>query len=174
MVRAWSHSFQRTIIGWLRQSLQWWPPHHCSVPPLLPATLVRLLLDLHRNSSPTPIPPTICILIIAITNQHHALPTAAQQEPHHAPHTFHVLGQSYCACTSSRGHGPRSPQGLARIWVSILWHPLEYESFCYMFHFTTICSPKYLLICSCPYLYKYSSCSMYFASLNINLATYFS
>ena len=34
--------------------------------------------------------------------------TAAQPEPHHAPHTFHVLGQSYCTCTSSRGHGSRS------------------------------------------------------------------
>jgi len=100
--------------------------------------------------------------------------TAAQPEPHHAPHTFHVSGQSYCARTSSRGHGFRLPQGLARIWVSILWHPSEYESFRYMFHSTTICSPDYLLICSCLYLYKYSSCSMYFASSNINLATYFS
>ena len=25
MVCAWSYSFQRTIIGWLRWSLQWWP-----------------------------------------------------------------------------------------------------------------------------------------------------
>jgi len=55
------------------------------------------------------------ILIIAITNQHHVLSTAAQPEPHHAPHKFHVVGQSYRACTSSRGHGFQSPQGLARI-----------------------------------------------------------
>jgi len=41
--------------------------------------------------------------------------TAAQPELHHAPHTFHVSGQSYCARTSSQGHGFRSPQGLARI-----------------------------------------------------------
>ena len=54
-----------------------------------------------------------CIPIIAITNQHHVLSTAAQPEPHHAPHTFHVPGQSHCACTSSRGHDSRSPQGLA-------------------------------------------------------------
>jgi len=94
--------------------------------------------------------------------------TAAQPEPHH----FHVLGQSYHACTSSQGHWSWSPQGLARIWVSILWHPLEYEYFCNMFHSTTICSPNYLLICSCLYLYKYLGCSMYFASSNINLATY--
>jgi len=58
MVHAWSCSFQRTIIGWLQQSLRWWPPHHCSVPPLPPATLVRPISDLCRNSSSTPIPPT--------------------------------------------------------------------------------------------------------------------
>jgi len=57
MVRAWSCSFQRTIIGRLQQSLWWWPPHHCSVPPLPPATLVGLILDLRRNSSSTLIPP---------------------------------------------------------------------------------------------------------------------
>jgi len=49
-----------------------------------------------------------CILIIVITNQHHVLSTTAQPQPHHAPHTFHVPGQSHCARTSlevmSRGH----------------------------------------------------------------------
>jgi len=69
-----------------------------------------------------------CILIIVITNQHHVLSTAAQPQPHHAPHTFHVPGQSHHACTSSRGHESRPPQGLARIYVGILWHHLEYES----------------------------------------------
>jgi len=58
MVHARSCSFRRTIIGWLRQSLRWWPTHHCSVPPLPPATLVRLILELHRNTSSTLIPPT--------------------------------------------------------------------------------------------------------------------
>jgi len=129
MVHAWSCSFQRTIIGLLWRSLWWWPPHHCSVPPLPPATFVRLILDLCRNSSSTLIPPTIIILIIAITNQHHALSTAAQPEPHHAPHMFHVLGQSYHTHTNSRGHGFWSPQGLSRIWVSTLQHPSEYKSF---------------------------------------------
>ena len=42
----------------LWRSLQWWLPHHCSVPPLPPATLIRLILDLCRNSSSNPIPPT--------------------------------------------------------------------------------------------------------------------
>jgi len=41
--------------------------------------------------------------------------TTAQPEPYHAPHTFHVSGQSYHACTSSQGHGFQSPQGLVRI-----------------------------------------------------------
>jgi len=49
-----------------------------------------------------------CILIIVITNQHHVLSTAAQPQPHHAPHTFHVPGQSHRARTSleamSRSH----------------------------------------------------------------------
>jgi len=58
MVRAQSRSFQRTIKGWLQRSLQWWPPHHCSVPPLPPATFVGLISELRWNTSPTPIPPT--------------------------------------------------------------------------------------------------------------------
>ena len=74
-----------------------------------------------------------CILIIVTTNQHHVLSTAAQPEPHHAPHTFHVPGQSHCACTSSRGHELRSPQGLARFYVGILQHHPEYKSPHYMF-----------------------------------------
>jgi len=58
MVHARSCSFQRTIKGWLRQSLQWWLTHHCSVPPLPPATLVGLISELRWNTSSTPIPPT--------------------------------------------------------------------------------------------------------------------
>ena len=75
----------------------------------------------------------IIIPIIAIANQHHAQSTAAQPEPHHAPHTFHVVGQSYHTCTSSWGHGFWLPQGLSRIWVSTLQHRSEYEPFCNMF-----------------------------------------
>jgi len=74
-----------------------------------------------------------CILIIAITNQHHVLSTTAQPEPHHAPHMFHVPGQSHRARTNSQGHESRPPQGPARIYISILWHHPEYESPCYMF-----------------------------------------
>jgi len=74
-----------------------------------------------------------CILIIVFNNQHHVLSTAAQPEPHHAPHRFHVPGQSHRACTSSRGHESWSPQGLARFYVGILRHHPEYESPHYMF-----------------------------------------
>jgi len=58
MVHARSCSFQRTIKGQLQRSLRWWLPHHCSVPPLPPATLVRLISELCQNTSSTPIPPT--------------------------------------------------------------------------------------------------------------------
>ena len=97
-----------------------------------------------------------CIPIIAITNQHHVLSTAAQPEPHHAPHTFHVPGQSYRACTSSRGHGSQTPQGLARIYIGILRHP-EYESPGYMFillPYALHVNSLYVYVLS---LYKYSS-----------------
>jgi len=50
MVRARSHSFQRIMKGRLQRSLRWWPPHHCSVPPLPPATLIRLISELRRNT----------------------------------------------------------------------------------------------------------------------------
>ena len=77
---------------------------------------------------------TTCILIIVITNQHHVLSTTAQPEPHHAPHTFHVPGQSHRAHTSSWGHESRSPQGPVRIYVGILRHHPEYESPHIMYH----------------------------------------
>ena len=84
--------------------------HHYHWPPSLDLyrSSVRILplLRYHQQTY---------ILIIAITNQHHVPSTTAQQEPHHAPHTFHVSGQSYRARTSSRGHGSQSPQELARI-----------------------------------------------------------
>ena len=115
-----------------------------------------------------------CILIIAITNQHHVLSTAAQPEPHHTPHMFHVSGQSYRTCTSSRGHGSQSPQGLARIWVGILQHPSEYESLHYMFILLPYAFQVNSLYVYVLLQYKYSSLLYVFASSNINLATYFS
>jgi len=139
--------------------------HHYHRPPLSDLHWSSIgilpLLQYHQQT---------CILIIAITNQHHVLSTTAQPEPHHTPHTFHVPGQSYRTHTSSQGHGSRTPQGLARIWVSILWHPSEYKSFRYMFHSTTICSPKCLLICLCLSLYKYSSLLYVFRQFKYQLS----
>jgi len=100
---------------------------------------------------------TTCILIIVITNQHHVLSTAAQPEPHHAPHTFHVPGQSHCACTSSRGHESRPPQGLVRFYISILWHHPEYESPHYMFILLPYALHDNSLYVYVLLLYKYSS-----------------
>jgi len=69
-----------------------------------------------------------CILIIVITNQHHVLSTAAQPQPHHAPHMFHVPGQSHRARTSlevmSRGHHK------------------DLRGFTLYVHSTTICSSR--------------------------------
>jgi len=98
-----------------------------------------------------------CILIIVITNQDHVLSTAAQPEPHHAPHTFHVPGQSHHTCTSSRGHESWSPQGLARIYVGILWHHPEYESPHYMFILLPYALHNNSLYVYVLLLYKYSS-----------------
>jgi len=112
-----------------------------------------------------------CIPIIVINNQHHVLSTAAQPEPHHAPHMFHVPGQSHHARTSSRGHESWSPQGLVTIYVGILQHPPEYESPYYMFillPYALQVNSLYVYVLS---LYNTPVCCMYFASLNINLAT---
>ena len=89
--------------------------HHYHWPPLL---------DLYQSSIGI-LPPLrchqqTCILIIAITNQHHVLSTAAQPEPHHAPHMFHVPGQSYCVCTSSRGH--------TRGNFQVMWNQHDFSS----------------------------------------------
>jgi len=100
---------------------------------------------------------TTCILIIVITNQHHVLSTAAQPEPHHAPHMFHVPGQSHCTRTSSRGHESWSPQGLARIYVGIPRHPPEYESPHYMFILLPYALQVNSLYVYVFPLYKYSS-----------------
>jgi len=68
-------------------------------------TYIEAPLEYSLHSATTK---TTCILIIVITNQHHVLSTAAQPQPHHAPHTFHVPGQSHRARTSlevmSHGH----------------------------------------------------------------------
>jgi len=74
----------------------------------------------------------------------------------------------------SRGHELRSPQGPARIYVSILRHHPEYKSPCYMFillPYAFTITPFMFMFCLC---INTPVCCMYFASSNINLATYFS
>jgi len=100
---------------------------------------------------------TTCILIIVITNQHHVLSTAAQPEPHHAPHTFHVPGQSHRTCTSSQGHESRPPQGLVRFYIGILQHHPEYKSPHYMFILLPYALHNNSLYVYVLLLYKYSS-----------------
>ena len=117
---------------------------------------------------------TTCILIIVITNQHHVLSTAEQPQPHHAPHTFHVPGQSHHARTS--------------LEVMSLGHHKDLRGFTSA-SFGTIRNTSLLVICSfyyhmlftiTPYMFMFCFsintpvCCMYFASSNINLATYFS
>jgi len=174
MVRAWSCSFQRTIKGQLRRSLRWWPPHHCSVPPLPPATLVGLISELCRNTSSTPLPPTKPAFLSL------SLPTSTMcflpQHNHSPPCSTHIpCSRPITSRThQSRGHESWSPQGPARIYIGILRHHPEYESPYYMFillPYAFTITPFMFMFCLC---INTPVCCMYFASLNINLATYFS
>jgi len=117
---------------------------------------------------------TTCILIIVITNQHHVLSTAAQPQPHHAPHTFHVPGQSHRTCTSLEVMS-RSHHKDLRGFMSASFGTIRNTSL------LVICSFYYhMLFTITPFMFMFCFsintpvCCMYFASLNINLATYFS
>jgi len=113
---------------------------------------------------------TTCILIIVITNQHHVLFTAAPPQPHHAPHMFHVPGQSHCARTSSWGHESRSPQGPARIYVGILRHHPEYKSPHIMFILLLYALHNNSLYVYVLLLYKYSSLLYVFCQFEYQLS----
>jgi len=145
--------------------------------PLFSATIITSHLHRTYIGAPSEYFPysdttnTTCIFIIVITNQHHVLSTAAQPEPHHAPCMFHVPGQSHRACTSSQGHESWPPQGLAKFYIGTIWNT----------SLLIICSFYYhMLFTITPYMFMFSFCintpvcCMYFASSNINLATYFS
>jgi len=117
---------------------------------------------------------TTCILIIVITNQHHVLFTAAQPQPHHAPHTFHVPGQSHRAHTSlevmSLGHH-KDPRGFTSASFGTIWNTSLLVICSFYYHMLFTITPYMFMFC----LYINTPvCCMYFASLNINLATYFS
>jgi len=117
---------------------------------------------------------TTCILIIVITNQHHVLSTAAQPEPHHAPHTFHVPGQSHRACTSlkvmSRGHH-KDLQGFMSASFGTIRNTSLLVICSFYYHMLFTLTPYMFMFCLC---INTPVCCMYFASSNINLATYFS
>jgi len=153
MVRARSRSFRRTIKGRLR----WWPPHHCSVPPLPLATLVRLISELCRNTSPTPIPltkPAFLSLSLPTNTmcylpQHNQSPTMLHtrsmfQANHiaHAPVLRSWVAVTTRTCEDLHQH-LSAPPGIR---VSLLY-----------VHSTTICfhdNSFYVYVLS---LYKYSS-----------------
>ena len=103
MVCAWSHSFQRTIKGWLQWSLWWWPS-------LFSTSLYHqpTLLELYWTSvgihPPIPLLSPTIIFIITITNQSHMTPTAAYLGPHrlHTCSMLHAHHPTHDTC--SRGH----------------------------------------------------------------------
>jgi len=175
MVHARSHSFWRTIKGRLRQSLQWWPSHHCSVPPLPLATLVRLISELHQNTSSTPIPPTKPAFLSL------SLPTSTMcYLPQHnqSPTMLHT-----CSMFQAN-HIVHAPV----LEVMSLSHHKDLWGFTSA-SFGTLRNMSLLIICSfyyhmlfelTPYMFIFCLCintpvcCMYFASSNINLVTYFS
>ena len=117
---------------------------------------------------------TTCILIIVITNQHHVFSTAAQPHPHHAPHMFHVLGQSHCAHTSlevmSLGHH-KDLQGFTSASFGTIQNTSLLVICSFYYHMLFTLTPYMFMFCLC---INTPVCCMYFTSSNINLATYFS
>jgi len=175
MVRARSRSFQRTIKGRLRQSLQWWPPYHCSVPPLPPTTLVGLISELRWNTSTTPIPPTKPAFLslplptstMCYLPQHNQSPTMLHtrsmfQANHivHAP-VLEVIGL---------GHH-KDLQGFKSASFGALRSTSPFIICSFYYHMLSKLTPYMFMFLLCK---NTPVCCMYFASSNINLATYFS
>jgi len=175
MVHARSHSFQRTIKGRLRWSLRWWLPHHCSVPPLPLATLIGLISELRWNTSSTPIPPTkpaflslslptstMCYLL-----QHNQSPTMLHT---HSMFQANHIAHAPVLEVMSRSHH-KNLRGFTLVSLGTLRNTslLIICSFYYHMFFTL--TPYMFMFCLCINTPIYC---MYFASLNINLATYFS
>ena len=134
--------------------------------------------DLYRSSVGIPLhsatTKTTRILIIVITNQHHVLSTAAQPQPHHAPHTFHVPGQSYHTRTSlevmSLGHH-KDPRGFTSASFGTIRNTSLLVICSFYYHMLFTITPYMFMFC---FSINTPVCCMYFASSNINLATYFS
>jgi len=102
------------------------------------------------------------------------LSTAAQPQPHHAPHMFHVPGQSHRARTSlevmSRGYH-KDLRGFTSASFGTIRNTSLLVICSFYYHMLFTITPYMFMFC----LYVNTPvCCMYFASLNINLATYFS
>jgi len=142
MVCARSRSFRRTIKGQLRWSLRWWPPHHCSVPPLPPATFIGLISELHRNTPSTPLPPkqpaflslSLPTNIMCFLLQHNHSPTMLHtRSMFQANHIAHApVSRSWVLVTTRTCKDLcRHPLAPCGIRVSLLY-----------VHSTTICSSR--------------------------------
>jgi len=175
MVHARSHSFQRTIKGQLQQSLRWWLPHHCSVLPLPPATLIGLISELRRNTSSTLLPPTKpAFLSLSLPTstmcylpQHNQSPTMLHTHSmFQANHIAHTPVLEVMSCSHHK-----DLQG----FMSASFGNLRSTSL------LIICSFYYhMLFTLTPYMFMFwlcintPVCCMYFTSSNINLTIYFS
>jgi len=115
-----------------------------------------------------------CIPIIVITNQHHVLSTAAQPEPHHALHTFYVQANHIVHApvlkVMSCGHH-KDLQGFTSASFGTLWSTSLLVICSFYYHMLLKLTPYMFMFCLC---INTPVCCMYFASSNINLATYFS
>ena len=175
MVCARSHSFWRTIKGRLWQSLQWWPPYHCSVPPLSPATLVGLISELHRNTSSTLIPPTKPAFLslplptstMCYLPQHNQSPTMLHScSMFQANHIVHAPVLE----VMSRGHH-KDLRGFTSASLGTLQNTSLLIICSFYYHMLFTLTPYMFMFCFC---INTPVCCVYFASSNINLATYFS
>ena len=173
MVRAWSRSFQRTIIGQLWQSLQWWLPHHCSVPPLSPATFVGLILELRRNTSSTLLPPTqpaflslsLWTSTMCFLPQHNQSPTMLYTcSMFQANHIVHAPVLE----VMSRGHH-KDLWGFTLASFSTIWNMSLLVICSFYYHMLFMITPYIFMFC---FSINTPVCCMYFASSNINLATW--
>ena len=145
------------------------------MPPLSPATFIGLILELHRNTSSTPLPPTQPAFLSL------SLPTSTMcflPQHNQSPTMLHTCSMFWA------NHITHAPV----LEVMSRGHHKDLQGFTSA-SFGTIQNTSLLVICSfyyhmlftiTPYMFMFCFsintpvCCMYFASLNINLATYFS
>jgi len=143
--------------------------------PLFSATLVRIILELCRNTSSTPIPPTkpaflslslptstMCYLL-----QHNKSPTmlhtCSMFQANHIAHTPVLKVMSLGHHKDLRGFTSASFGTLQNTSLLIICS--------FYYHMLFKLTPYMIMFCLC---INTPVCCMYFASSNINLAIYFS